>query len=255
MMWLETVHDRNAVLFWFGTVNLVAAVLFLVAARFSDLEVAGANAWFKPFKFAVSIGVYSWTMAWFVHYLQEPVVARSFSWGIVVLLGFEIVYIAFMAAKGQQSHFNVSSPFFNGLYMLMAFAATAVALWTAYIGVLFMSRSFPDLPNYYVHAIRWGIFIFVIFSFEGFVMGSRLAHTIGGSDGGPGLPVVGWSTKFGDPRVAHFIGMHALQVLPILAYFILKDVRLIGFAALIYLALAAFTLWQALQGNPLIRSS
>lgn len=85
-------------------------------------------------------------------------------------------------------------------------------------------------------------------------MGARLSHTIGGPDGGKGLPLVNWSTKYGDPRIAHFIGMHALQVLPILAFYVLKNTKMVVLVSLLYAFLAVFTLIQALQGKPLIKS-
>ena len=84
-------------------------------------------------------------------------------------------------------------------------------------------------------------------------MGSRLSHTIGGPDGGEGIPLLNWSRTFGDPRVAHFVGMHALQVLPLLAYTVLKDVKFTMALAACYLVLALYLLYQALQGKPFLK--
>lgn len=249
---IETLKSRNESLYYFGMVCLVASILFLVLSKITNIEVNNINAWYKPFKFSFSIFLYAWTMAWYCQYLPNFNV-KLFNWTIIVLLGFEIFYIAFQAGKGQLSHFNLSTPFYSTMYSLMALAATVVTLYTAYVAVLFFTNQFPDLPNYYLWSIRLGLIIFVIFSFEGFVMGSKLSHTIGGADGGPGIPFLNWSTKFGDPRVAHFIGMHALQLLPLLSYYLLKDIQLTFLLSILYLLLSVYTLMLALQGKPLIR--
>ena len=243
-------YARDSSLFIFGVICFAAAAAFLVASRYTDVQVMGTNAWYKPTKFALSIGIYAWTIAWFLNYLGSYPGQRLTSWIIIVLLGFEIVYIALQAGRGQLSHYNTSTPAYAGLYVGMAAAATAVTLWTAYIGVLFFQCEFPDLPAYYIWAIRLGIVLFVIFSLEGFVMGSRMSHTIGGPDGGEGIPFLNWSRKYGDPRVAHFIGMHALQVLPFVSYFLLKNVKATVVVSFFYLILACYVLVQAFMGKP-----
>ena len=168
-------------------------------------------------------------------------------------MGFEIAYIAFQASKGQLSHYNLSTPVYSALFSLMALAATLVTLYTAYVGFLFFTNSFPNLPDYYVWAIRLSIVIFVIFSFEGFAMGSRLNHSVGALNDNSNWFIVGWSKTVGDLRVSHFIGMHALQVLPILSFYILRNTKLTVGLSIIYVFLALATLIQALQGRPLIK--
>jgi hypothetical protein len=85
-------------------------------------------------------------------------------------------------------------------------------------------------------------------------------HTVGAPDGGPGLPLTDWSTLHGDLRIGHFVGLHALQALPILAWLLARftgldertRVRLIRLAAAGMAGLVVLLSWQALRGQPLI---
>lgn len=245
---------RNEALYYFGILCFVFAILCLLLSKMTNTQVYNVSAWYKPFKFAFSTFLYVWAMAWFCYYLPNFNI-KLFNWSVIILLGFEIAYIALQASRGQLSHYNMSTPLYASLYSLMAFAASAVAIYTAYVAYQFFVQPMPQLPGYYLWAIRMGLIIFVVFAFEGFVMGSKLTHTIGGSDGGPGIPVLNWSTKFGDPRIAHFVGMHALQVLPILSFYLLRNTKSTIVASVLYLLLAVFTLVQALKGRPMFRSN
>ncbi len=248
----QELRIRNESLFYFGAICFFAALIFLAMTRFTSTQVMNVNAWYKPFKFAFSTFLYAWAIAWYCAYLPSLNLKLT-NWIIISMLGFEIIYIAIQAGRGQLSHFNLSSPIYSVLYSFMAMAASIVTIWTAYIGVLFFTTKIHAIPEYYLWAIRMGIFIFVLFSFQGFVMGSRMSHTIGGPDGGPGIPILNWSKKFGDPRIAHFIGMHALQVLPLLSYYLIKNTKVTILIGLCYFTLAALTLMQALQGKPFHR--
>jgi hypothetical protein len=85
-------------------------------------------------------------------------------------------------------------------------------------------------------------------------------HGVRVHDGGPGLPVVNWSTGGGDLRVAHFFGMHALQLVPAVGWLLDRQRVAAGprwtaaFAAG-YLALWVLLIAQALAGRPLIAAA
>ncbi len=252
IQFIQVLKFRNESLFCFGLICLVLSIVFLVLAKVTTVQVYGVNAWYKPFKFAFSTLTFVWAMAWDCYYLPNFNITL-FNWSVIVLLGFEILYIAFQASKGQLSHYNISTPLYSALYSMMAIAATAVTIYTAYVGFLFFNYSFPELPTYYVWAIRFGIIIFVIFSFQGFAMGSRLNHSVGALNDNSNIFILGWSKIVGDLRVSHFIGMHALQVLPILSFYLLKNSKLTLVLSLIYALFATLTLIQAFKGTPLIK--
>jgi hypothetical protein len=97
-----------------------------------------------------------------------------------------------------------------------------------------------------------GILIFVVFSFEGGLMGSRMNHSVGAINDNSNWFIVGWSKTVGDLRVSHFIGMHALQLLPLLSFYVFKNIKITIIISVLYGLLAISTLLQALNGKPLI---
>jgi len=249
---LENLELRNAPLYYCGLICFLCSALFLLISTSSKLTVNNTNAWYKPFKFALSIGIFCWTMGWLLFYLEMPVQTAWYTWVSIILLMFELFYITLRAAQGQLSHFNASSPLNKFMFAAMGIAISIVTLWTAYMGILFCLRPIPSIPLHYLWSIRMGIFIFVVFAFEGGLMGSRMAYTIGGPDGGEGLPLLNWSKKFGDARIAHFIGMHALQILPLLAFYVLNSVTAVILISGLYTLLAILVLVQALKGRSIV---
>lgn len=252
---LEILKERNATLFWFGVISLIATVVLIIFSFYKPIEFKGTNAWHKPIKFALSTAVLSCSVGWFCGYLPQGKDIAVINWIIIITLTFEVFYIAWQAARGQASHYNISTPFYTFMYSMMAIAAIIATLAVGYVGMKFFGASFTvELPDYYLWAIRFGFILFVIFSFEGFLMGARLAHTVGAADGGKGIPFLNWSIGYGDLRIAHFVGMHALQALPLLAWYLLRNTPLTITASVIYALGAVFILVVALRGNSLFPS-
>jgi hypothetical protein len=88
---------------------------------------------------------------------------------------------------------------------------------------------------------------------EGGIMASRLSHTVGAADGGPGLSFFNWSRLAGDLRIAHFFGLHALQIIPLFVVFTgLKKAGPVIVFATCYLLLITFLFVNAMMGRPLL---
>ena len=252
MKFISQLRIRNPLLYWFGWINLLGAFISLIMVMVTNTEVLGINAWIKPMKFYISIAVFCWTMAWYLYELEKKRPVRSYSIMLVVVFVTEMVIITWQAANGRLSHFNVSSPLYGILFSLMGIAITVLGIWTIYIAYLFFRQKEFNAPMGYIWGIRLGILLFIIFSFEGGLMASRLAHTVGSADGGPGLPVVNWSRQYGDLRIAHFFGMHALQVLPLLGFYVIKSKKQVLVAAAVYFIAVMALFAQAMVGRPLI---
>lgn len=250
---LSELKKRNQPLYFFSLICLIGAIVCLAMIFLSSTVVLGINAWYKPMKFFLSTLIFSCTMGWLMYYLNRPLHTLLFSLTLIVTLSFELVYITLRASQGQLSHFNISSSFNVLMFNLMGIAITIITLWTAYVAFLFWKRSFPELPAAYIWGIRFGLVLFVVFAFSGGMMAARLSHTVGSAmDTAKGLPVVNWSRESGDLRIAHFFGMHALQLLPLLGYFFVRSKQLMILLSLIYAAAVTALLFQALNALPLM---
>ena len=236
--------------------------------------ITGAPAWLKPAKFAISTGVYALTLAWVMTFLRGwPRLTRLAGWSTAAVLVIEVALIDLQAARGVTSHFNTATPFNAAVFAVMGISilvawAMAVALTVALFRQTFAD---PALGS----AIRVGMLITVIGSGAGGLMtrptAAQLerarashdmpvvgAHTVGAADGGPGLPGTGWSREHGDLRVAHFLGLHAIQTIPAVVWLIglgaspqLKR-RAVLVVSLSYASLFAILLAQALSGQSVL---
>ena len=260
-------------------VLLMLAVLAgtLVGLVIDPRVITGAPAWLKPAKFAVSISIYCATFVWLLGFVAGRArLARLVAWVTAAALVIEMALIALQAFRGTTSHFNVSTPFDGAIWSVMG--ASIVCLWTAslVLAILLLRQRFADAA--FAWSIRLGVFISLIGMGVAFFMTSPTsaqrqaasaghgmpiagAHSVGVPDGGPGLPVVGWSTVGGDLRVPHFVGLHALQLLPLLGWLTVRfggrlrpatRTALVCILGIFYVGLVGILTWQALRGQSVI---
>jgi len=254
-------YRRSRVLALTGWIHFALLAGMLVISPFDSRLVMGINPWIKPIKFAVSITIYVWTVAWLLEYLRLPSWAKQIvSWGISISMLVEIACITAQTARGTTSHYNVSTPLDAAIFSIMgAMIANNTVFVLVLVFFFFIIRC--DVPRPHLLSIRSGLVIFLAASAIGGVMIANGSHSVGVKDGGPGLPIVNWSTKGGDLRAAHFLGLHALQVLPIVGFLISrhrswttsqKTAYVLALSGT-YALMIGFLYFQAIHGLPFLR--
>lgn len=233
------------------------AVACMLASMRTAAPILGVHPALKPLKFSISIALLLASMAWLFPRLSGvPRWTRDvLVWVLVSTMVIEMVPIVVQALRGTTSHFNENAGFDLVAWrsMQLAIVVATVALFT--LACLATTTSLELAP---LDAFAWraGLWLSLLAALSGFRMGGTLTHTVGGADGGPGLPLFNWSRSFGDLRVSHFISLHALQALPLIAlaarawpWPALAWVTVVG-AAAACLALSLATFAQALASRP-----
>lgn len=258
-----------------GLLMLALVPVFGLAMVVDPRLILGAPAWLKPIKFAVSIAVFCLTLAAIVTCLPAwPRLRARVGWTTAIVFIVEMAIIALQAGRGTTSHFNVATPLDGVLFSVMGALILLQTLMTVAVTVAVWQTAFNDRALGW--ALRLGLALSLAGASTGGLMtaptadqlaaaqaGARMtvagAHTVGAADGGPGLPGTNWSTEHGDFRVPHFLGLHAVQALPLLALLLIRRgvdaatrVRLIVAGTVSYAALFAILLAQALRGQSVI---
>lgn len=249
---LSELRNRNASLYWFGWYNFAVGIICIVLMQFDAQQILGISRWIKPMKFFFSVGIMVWTMGCLLYYLKFNKSVKTISWLIIISMFIENIIIMLQSARGERSHFNVQEPMNAMLFSIMGIFILLFTFTSIYAAVLFFRQKEFAISESYVWGIRLGLILFIIFSLEGGIMIAKMTHTIGGADGGPGLPVVNWSTQYGDLRIAHFFGMHALQILPLAGYYIFKKSSSIFVFGTLYFFAVSTVFFLALKGVPLL---
>jgi hypothetical protein len=240
-------------LYWLAVGMAALALVTAALAVVDQRTLVGAPLWFKPLKFSISIALFAFALAWMLGQLRERALRRT-GWAIVAGLVLEMVIIVGQAGRGVRSHFNTDGGLGTLLFDVMGTTITVVWLLTLAIALRFLRE--PGRDGAMTLAIRLGLVVSLVGMGVGFLLGAHGSHAVGVPDGGPGLFFVGWSTTGGDLRIAHFVGLHALQVLPLLAALLARrgvgdPTRIVRSVGVGYLGVVLVLAWQALRAQPL----
>ena len=253
-------------LFWLAVICVVVAITLVPLWILDSRQLLGVSVWEKPIKFYISVAIFSFTYSWLSSFLTRGgrwVKLTGFV--IAVSLAVENVLILAMASIGETSHFNVSTPTAIAVWSIMATFISIVLFSTVFISLMIMFQKQQEFNLKLAlalgsinTAVGMGLAYLMTWPTAAQLanyQGIAGAHAVGVSDGGPGLPFLGWSTLAGDLRVGHFFGLHSIQVAAILlALSLLMPIAfripLIVVGNLTWLGFVGLVTWQSLRAEP-----
>jgi hypothetical protein len=249
---LSDAMQRGSPLLWRSSGLMAIGIALCATMLMVDGQMfAGINAWGKPAKFFLSLGVQALTIAWAISLMPKPARGiKTASRIYVAAAWFEIIYIMFRAARGEASHFNSGSLTAIIFYGLMGVGALMLTSTSAFIGWRIWQQRGTSLMR---EAAGMGLMLGALLgTIAGAYLSSRGSHWIGGDQtDATGLAFFHWSTTGGDLRVAHFIGLHATQFVPLAA--LSRDRRIVYGTALAATIMMAGTFMMAMMGIPILR--
>ncbi len=211
-------HAREPRLAAYGALLLGLLLPMALAWAIDERTVQGANVWIKPMKFALSIAVFAFTTGWFIGHLpasrRRGRAVDLIVWVLIASGTFELAYITLQAGLGQASHYNVADPFHFAMYALMGIGATLLTATQPMLAWELYRHGDPGRPAAYRQAVIIGLVLT-------FVCGAGVGGLLSGMEPprtGPHLPLLGWGLQGGDLRPAHFLGIHAAQLLPLVGF-------------------------------------
>jgi hypothetical protein len=278
-----TVRSWNRPLLVFSGLMVVLVPVCLAGLLLDPRVLGGQPIWAKPLKFSISFVLYAPTLAWMVSLVRAERshrVASGAATVVAIASTIEMIAIVGQVVRGRASHFDVATPFDTAVWAVMG---TSIAvLWIANLVIAIALLRERSLTPSIAWGVRLGLLVSLLGMALAFLMTSPSgyqiaaakagggmpmagAHAVGVPDGGPGLSLLGWSTTGGDLRIGHFVGLHGLQVVPLVALGLLLlagrvpalrtelvRARLVFVAAGAWTGLTLLLTWQALRAQPLL---
>ncbi len=217
---LSELIERQRTLAVYGLALLPLALIALASQGLDPRALDGVNVWVKPAKFLFSVAVFALTAAWFFGYVRPERRSSSLMRGTVAMLvfsgTFELAWIGWQASQGLHSHWNFDTPFYAIMYGLMGLFATLLTATTLPLAWEIGRRPAAGVRRDFVTAVVIGLVLtFLLGAGFGGYMSSQAGHSVG-AEGGR-LALFGWNRSGGDLRIAHFMGIHAQQAIPLFA--------------------------------------
>ena len=237
-MMVSVVHEqikRNSILFWYGVLNFVLLVFCIGLSLFDDTQVLGQNAWLNPMKYYFSIGIFIWSMGWYLYYLNNLFQRNVLIWGFLLTTFIQTSIVLLQSIRGVSSFYNINSPFDKLVFGFQTVSQIVFILLMVVTTYFFYYQKKNSKSQHFTWGIRMGMIIFLI----GLFIGVYMMMVYGNNESILGSNIL--NKKHGNLKIPFFLGIHGLQIIPLLSYYFFQNKKqVINFTLLYFIMMVVF---------------
>lgn len=251
---------------WYQKFAYAVAALLIASGIFHAIVLLitggpweGPLSWRKAISFGLSFGLTTLSLTWVTHFLPKRRVLMGVLLTALGIAMFVEVFLTTMQVwRGVPSHFNFGTRFDAAVFVWMGIMIAVVGV--VVLAITVMSFRSLDAPRSLAWAIRAGLLFLIV----GQAVGGLMIRNGNAKVFDPQTRqfvlarVAGTSTygEAGNMKSSHAVSLHAIQVLPVLAWLLTfthhserTRARLVLVATLGYLALTAVAVAQTFSGR------
>lgn len=232
---------RNGILLWYGVINFILFIFCIGFSLFDDTQVLGKNAWVYPFKYYFSIGIFVWSMGWYLYYLNNTIQRNILIWAFLLTTLVQSTFVLINSIRGKPSFYNPDTAFDKMMFGIQTINNIIFIVLMIVTTYLFYFQKKNSKSQHFTWAIRMGMLIFLVGLFIGVYMILLNNHAIVDT-------IKLKNEKQGNFKVPFFLGIHGLQIIPLLSYYFFQNKKqVINFTLLYFIMLVVFFVMAVLN--------
>ena len=236
---------RNSILFWYGLINIFFFVFCFGISLFDKTEVLGKNAWYNPMKYYLSTGIFIWSMGWYLYFLNNIVQRRIITWCLLITSLTQTSIVLLQSISGLPPFYTNNTPFNNLVCNFQLTNYVVFFVLMLVITYLFYFQKKNSKSQHFTWGIRLGMIVFLIGLLIGFYI---LINFINASDNNYNVAlneIVFNKKKQGNFIIPFFLGIHGLQIIPLLSYYFFQNKKQVVNFTLLYFIMMIVLLFMA----------
>lgn len=231
MIFFQELQQRNKWLYFFGCFAMVVGIIILGFLLFDTRTYNGISLWILPFRFSIGSGIYIFSITWFSYLINNTNYRKAISFFIFLIFSCFLGIVITQLIKENIAFLSLETPFdlfMNQLGIVLLSSLLILQIW---ITSIFVRQKKNMHSQHYTWGVRMGFIVFTFFLSVVFTILLCKGKTVY-------LDIFQFHRGLSfEIQTAFYLGLHSIQIIPFLSYYLFDKKKQVVFFSVSYLSL------------------